>query len=46
MVEHFAFFAKKVDLAATENEKLNGFQGQFIGAAKDNQTIAIETKEF
>ena len=40
--ERFLF----VDLAATENERLNGLQGQFIGATKENQTIAVEIKEF
>lgn len=35
-----------VDLAATEKERLHGLQGQFIGAAKGNQQIAVEIKEF
>ncbi|MEO1094075.1 MAG: element excision factor XisH family protein [Cyanobacteria bacterium J06638_28] len=40
--ERFLF----VDLAATEKERVNGLQGQFIGAAKGNQQIAVEIKEF
>ncbi|MEO0768401.1 MAG: element excision factor XisH family protein [Cyanobacteria bacterium J06649_4] len=40
--ERFLF----VDLAATGQAKLNGLQGQFIGAAKDDQQIAVEIKEF
>ncbi|NEP19174.1 MAG: fatty-acid synthase [Leptolyngbya sp. SIO4C1] len=40
--ERFLF----VDLAAAEKEKLNGLQGQFIGAVKEDQQIAVEIKEF
>lgn len=40
--ERFLF----IDLAATEAEGTTGLQGQFIGAAKGSQQIAVEIKEF
>ena len=40
--ERFLF----IDLAATGGQALNGFQGQFIGAARGSEQIAVEIKEF